>query len=401
MDEPNIELSDKVFKAFSGVLSSRRWVRFFSEFQDGKFNFAQVQRGEPIGENYGKRKWKEKKFKDYIRGERIKNNGETRIYLTEEGDQIRNIAKYFLIQERNIPRRKGVEDILDLMPEKNHGVEKILNFLHIIYTQPISEMRQLYDYFSTTTSKLISDKLVAKGLLKVKTKKIRKVTGIDAKTNKKKHLVYHVNSFERTRRGTFFYEKIVLPIIQYLNAENKEDTELARCVKTNWPLRPVRKTKKVAQPIQTAAFRVGMYIPDEKYSQMLMEKLKRTVFEESAYAKFEDHQKGLDFTAPQYSVVFFDADSIPEGTANRIIRDIKKIPVSRGGTKVIALTDHTRRSDRLSLQCDLVLQKHWLDDGNGFKEESDAFLREQAQKLYDKRSSSGGLIMGTKQFINA
>jgi hypothetical protein len=399
--QPNIELSERVFNAFSGVLSSRRWARFFSEFQDGKFNFAQVQRGFPIGEDYGKRRWKEKKFKDYIRGEKIKNNGETRIYLTEEGQQMQNIARYFLIQDRNMPKKKGVEDILSLMPGKNHGVEKILNFLHILYTQPISEMRQLYDYFSSTTVKGISDKLQAKGLIKVKSTKVREVTGINTKTNKKKHLVYQVNSIVRTRRGTFFYEKIILPIIQYLNAEDKENTELARCIKTNWPLKSKRETKLVAKPIQTI-YRVGVYVPNGEYSRMLVEKLKRTVFGNNIDAEIIDLQKGLDYAAPQFGIIFFDADSVPTGIVNRVIRDIKKTKVKEGRTKIVALTDLPKRSDILSLECDLVLQKHWLNDGNGYKEESDAFLTKYASKLADqKKYGPGGLVMGTKQFITS
>jgi len=386
---PNIELSDKVLDFFSAALYSRRWTNIFASFEDGKFYLEQIKRGETIGAKLKKKEtrkwWNPEKYKKYFRTE-PQEKGKDLFHLSEEGKELQDISRFVLIQEKKLPRGADVFKAID------HGFSAPENFIttmYLLYTLPITKLTQLHEYMNDSTAKRYVNKLCNAGLLNAHFRTITPKRGGS----------YKIKILERTSAGAFYFKNILLPILEYASAEDKKDTEIMKYLKFNWPLKPKRPTRKVAKPVQSD-HRIGMYIPDRKYSQMLVEKLRRTVFGTHPEAKFVEYPKGLDHSATQNNIVFFDADSVSKGMVARVIADIKRTMVKDGRTKVVALTDHTKLSDRLSMECDLVFQKHWLDDGNGYKEESDAFLNKYAQKLTArKKSGPGGIVMGTEQFI--
>jgi hypothetical protein len=372
-EKPNIELTDRVIDFFSAALYSRKWTKFFAEFQEDKFKLEDILRGRKFGMMKTERTWFESKYENYLRSRKE----DSTLYLTAEGRELQDIARYFLVQTTKQPLGLRLFDLIGNRPTKSSGVERTINIIHLIYSQPIREMRDLYEY--------VHHSAVRTGHRNIKTS----------------YAGGRVKTIERTALGTFLYEKILLPMCAYAEAENKKDTALARCVGKQWPLGArVRKRPKTAKPATVSSHRVGLYVPDNAYSGMLIEKLQRTVFPNKP-VDFRTHDYNLDTTAAQFNIVFFDADQVPVGNVATIANYVGRTKVKNGRTKIIALTDSSRKSELLSERgCDIVLQKDWLDDRNGFKEESDRFLERYAAKITSRNSSGlNGIIMGTEQFL--
>lgn len=386
-EKPNTELSGRVLEFFSAALYSRKWTKFFADFEDGGFELEEVLRGRKFGMKKTERTWFESKYENYLRSRKE----DAKLYLTGEGRDLQDIARYFLIKTTNQPQGLRLFDLIGSRPTKASGLERTLNIIHLIYSQPIREMRELYEYVHHSAVNIIVNRLAKLGVIKTDHKNIRT-----------SYAGGRIKTIERTRLGTYLYEQILLPMCAYAEAENKRDTTLAKCVRREWPLGArVKRRPATAKPATVKKnHRVGLYVPDNAYSGMLIEKLRRTLFTNRP-VEFRTHDNNLDTTATQYNIVVFDADQMPLSNVATITNYVARTRVKDGRTKIIALTDSPKRSEILSERgCDIVLQKEWLDDRNGFEEESDRFLQKYAAKITSKTSNGlNGAIMGTEQFL--